>query len=166
MFSSLSVSDNVRAGLEIRRTWARRVGPSRQFLATGGAEPPPDAEVALILERLGLAELADVPVGALPTGQARLVELGRALAARPSVLLLDEPASGLDDTETTDFGDAAGRPGVPPGSRILLVEHDVSLVMQVCEQIYVLDFGQVIASGSPEEVRANEAVVAAYLGAG
>ncbi|MCZ7631162.1 MAG: ABC transporter ATP-binding protein [Microthrixaceae bacterium] len=164
VFSSLTVSDNVRVGVEIRQTWERRGTTARQFLATDG-NLPVDAEVDLILERLGLGGLADVPVGSLPTGQARLVELGRALGARPSVLLLDEPASGLDDPETADFGrlltDLAGA-----GLGILLVEHDVGLVMDVCEHICVLDFGSVIASGDPEVVRANEAVVAAYLGAG
>ena len=92
-----------------------------------------------------------------------MVELGRALAARPSILLLDEPASGLDDVETEAFGDLlvtlAGN-----GLGILLVEHDVALVMRVCEHLAVLDFGQVIAEGPPEQVRANEAVLAAYLG--
>jgi branched-chain amino acid transport system ATP-binding protein len=165
VFASLSVSDNVRAGLEIRRSWSRGRGAGPQYLNGGGKELPPDAEVALILDRLGLAGLAEVPVGSLPTGQARLVELGRALAARPSVLLLDEPASGLDDAETEAFG-ALLLQLADAGLGILLVEHDVGLVMQVCSHIYVLDFGQVIASGDPATVRANEAVVAAYLGAG
>ncbi len=164
VFSSLTVRDNVRAGLEIRQTWSRRGGSGPQYLA-GGADLPPAAEVSLILERLGLSNLAEVSVGSLPTGQARLVELGRALAARPSVLLLDEPASGLDDTETQDFG-ALLIELAAAGLGILLVEHDVGLVMQVCSDIYVLDFGQVIAHGDPDTVRANEAVVAAYLGAG
>ncbi len=166
VFSSLSVADNVRAGLEIRQTWAGRRGAPPQFLAgSHAADLPADAEVALILDRLGLAELADVSVGSLPTGQARLVELGRALAARPAVLLLDEPASGLDDTETRDFGSLLLELA-EAGLGILLVEHDVGLVMQVCAEIYVLDFGQVIAHGDPDMVRRNEAVVAAYLGAG
>ncbi len=164
VFASLSVADNVRAGVEIRKTWERRGVTARQYLSTSD-DLPTGAEVQLILERLGLSDLAEVSVGSLPTGQARLVELGRALAARPSVLLLDEPASGLDDNETTDFGkllvELAGA-----GLGILLVEHDVGLVMEVCERIYVLDFGSVIAAGDPESVRANEAVVAAYLGAG
>ena len=103
-------------------------------------------------------------MGSLPTGQARLVELGLALAARPRVLLLDEPASGLDERETVDFGnllvDLAGA-----GLGILLVEHDISLVMRVCEHLSVLDFGQVIAAGDPVAIRSNEAVLAAYLGA-
>ncbi|MGI9578158.1 MAG: ABC transporter ATP-binding protein [Microthrixaceae bacterium] len=166
VFSSLSVADNVRAGLEIRHTWAGRKGARPQFLAgSASGELPADAEVALILDRLGLSELAEVSVGSLPTGQARLVELGRALAARPSVLLLDEPASGLDDTETNDFG-ALLIELAAAGLGILLVEHDVGLVMQVCSEIYVLDFGQVIANGNPDMVKKNDAVVAAYLGTG
>ncbi len=163
VFSSLSVADNVLAGIEIRNTWQRRGAVARQFLASD-SNLPAAAEVDIILERLGLDELADVPVGSLPTGQARLVELGRALGARPSVLLLDEPASGLDDNETRTFGELLVSLA-HAGLGILLVEHDVGLVMEVCERIYVLDFGSVIASGDPETVRANDAVVAAYLGA-
>ena len=162
VFSSLSVRDNVQVGLEIRRSWARRRGASPQFLADG-AELPPVAEVDLILDRLGLQDVSDLPVGSLPTGQARLVELGRALAARPSVLLLDEPASGLDENETEDFGDLLIHLAAA-GLGILLVEHDISLVMRVCEQLSVLDFGQVIAQGPPSEIRADESVLAAYLG--
>jgi branched-chain amino acid transport system ATP-binding protein len=162
VFASLSVRENIQVGLEIRRSWSRRKAALPQYLADGG-DPSPDAEVELILDRLDLGPLADEMVGSLPTGHARLVELGRALAARPSVLLLDEPASGLDDNETDTFGDLlvtlAGN-----GLGILLVEHDVALVMRVCEHLSVLDFGQVIATGTPDEVRSNEAVLAAYLG--
>ncbi len=162
VFGSLTVRENVQVGLEIRRSWSRRKAALPQYLA-GGGDPDPAEEIDLILERLELTHLADELVGALPTGHARLVELGRALAARPSVLLLDEPASGLDDHETVAFGDLLGVLA-SNGLGILLVEHDVSLVMRVCEQLSVLDFGQVIASGTPEEVRSNEAVLAAYLG--
>ncbi|MBS1838909.1 MAG: ABC transporter ATP-binding protein, partial [Actinobacteria bacterium] len=162
VFSSLSVRDNIRVGLEIRRGWARGRSTAPAFVAAG-ADPSPAEEIELILERLHLDHVADLPVGSLPTGQARLVELGRALVARPRVLLLDEPASGLDERETDDFGDLlvtlAGA-----GLGILLVEHDISLVMRVCEDLSVLDFGQVIAHGTPSEIRSNEAVLAAYLG--
>ena len=162
VFSSLTVRENVQVGAEIRRSWSRRKQALPQYLADGG-DPSAEAEVELILDRLDLGPLADELVGSLPTGHARLVELGRALAARPSILLLDEPASGLDDVETEAFGDLlvtlAGN-----GLGILLVEHDVALVMRVCEHLAVLDFGQVIAEGPPEQVRANEAVLAAYLG--
>jgi branched-chain amino acid transport system ATP-binding protein len=162
VFSSLTVRDNVRVGMEIRRGWSRRRQPAPCYLA-GGADISPADEVELILDRLQLRELAELPVGSLPTGQARLVELGRALAARPRVLLLDEPASGLDERETVDFG-ALLIDLARAGLGILLVEHDISLVMRVCEHLSVLDFGQVIATGSPEEIRSNEAVLAAYLG--
>jgi len=162
VFASLPVRENVQVGLEIRRSWSRRRGALPQYLA-GGGDPSPAEEVDLILDRLELAPLADTIVGALPTGHARLVELGRALAARPSILLLDEPASGLDDHETQAFGDLLVTLA-QNGLGILLVEHDVALVMRVCEELSVLDFGQIIARGTPEEVRSNEAVLAAYLG--
>ncbi len=162
VFSSLSVRENIQVGLEIRRSWSRRSDDLHQFLADGEELSPGD-EVDLILERLALGPLADRSVSSLPTGHARLVELGRALAARPSVLLLDEPASGLDDAETDVFGDLLVTLA-SNGLGILLVEHDVALVMRVCEQLAVLDFGRVIATGPPEEIRSNEAVLAAYLG--
>jgi branched-chain amino acid transport system ATP-binding protein len=162
VFSSLTVRENIQVGLEIRRSWSRRKAALPQYLAEGG-DPAPDAEIDLIIERLELGALADELVGSLPTGHARLVELGRALAARPSVLLLDEPASGLDDNETDAFGELLVTLA-SNGLGILLVEHDVALVMRVCEHLSVLDFGQIIATGTPDEVRANEAVLAAYLG--
>jgi branched-chain amino acid transport system ATP-binding protein len=162
VFASLTVRENLQVGLEIRRSWSRRRAALPQYLA-GGGDPEPTEEVDLILERLDLGRLADVTVAALPTGHARLVELGRALAARPSVLLLDEPASGLDDAETQAFGELLVTLAAN-GLGILLVEHDVALVMRVCTHLSVLDFGQVIASGPPAAVRSNEAVLAAYLG--
>lgn len=162
VFSSLTVRDNVRVGLEIRRIWSRGRSAAPAFLAEGHDLAAAD-EIELILERLHLQHVADLPVGSLPTGQARLVELGRALAARPRVLLLDEPASGLDERETVDFGDLLVHLA-RAGLAILLVEHDISLVMRVCEDLSVLDFGQIIAQGDPEAIRNNDAVLAAYLG--
>src|SRR5207253_4982311 len=99
------------------------------------------------------------PVDAMPTGLARLVELGRALAIRPKLLLLDEPGSGLDPGETLSLGqlltELAGE-----GMAILLVEHDVELVMRISREVYVLDFGEVIAHGTPKQVQANADVQA------
>jgi len=163
VFSSMTARENVLVGAEIRQGWARSSPTGPQLLAPG-AELDLSAEVDLILERLGLTDVADIRVGQLPTGQARLVELGRALAVRPRVLLLDEPASGLDDTETHAFG-ALMIELAAAGLAILLVEHDVDLVMRVCSRISVLDFGQVIASGTAAEVQQSAAVRSAYLGA-
>jgi branched-chain amino acid transport system ATP-binding protein len=152
VFGSMTAFDNIRAAAETSARARRR--KLREAVAA----------TEEIVDRLGLGAVAARRADALPTGQARLVELGRALAADPKVLLLDEPASGLDDVETARLsevlGDLAGQ-----GIGVLLVEHDIDLVMALCERIYVLDFGAVIATGTPEEVRADDAVQAAYLGA-
>jgi len=94
---------------------------------------------------------------------ARLVELGRALAVQPKVLLLDEPASGLDDSESESFADLLVELAAD-GMAVLMVEHDVQLVMRVCKLVHVLDFGAIIAVGTPDEIQRNEKVLEAYLG--
>ncbi|MFN8053078.1 MAG: ABC transporter ATP-binding protein [Acidimicrobiales bacterium] len=163
VFSSMSVRENILVGCEIRQGWSRSTPAGRQLLAPEGADLAATDEVDLLMDRLGLTDVADVRVGQLSTGRARLVELGRALAIRPRVLLLDEPASGLDDSETTEFG-LLLRQLAAAGLSILMVEHDVPLVMDVCSQIYVLDFGRIIAQGPPQEIQQNESVLNAYLG--
>jgi branched-chain amino acid transport system ATP-binding protein len=155
VFGSMSARDNVRVAADVHRRWARRAGR--------GATRPPDVRTEEILDRVGLRAVADDRVDALPTGLARLVEVGRALASDPRVLLLDEPSSGLSEDETQDFALLLQRLAAD-GLAILLVEHDVELVMGVCARIHVLDFGQVIASGTPEEIQGDAAVQSAYLG--
>jgi branched-chain amino acid transport system ATP-binding protein len=133
-----------------------------------------------VMELLGLWRFADRLAGELSTGQGRMVELGRALSTDPAVLLLDEPGSGLDARETAEFSSVlrtvVSEPTFGTGSSslsshhlpyapaILLVEHDMALVMDVCSELTVLDFGKVIAHGTPAEIRADETVRAAYLG--
>jgi branched-chain amino acid transport system ATP-binding protein len=151
VFGTLTARENVLVAGEIRRRWAKdRATNLREHT---------DA----LLERVGVAHLADERVDTLSTGYARLVELARALAAQPRLLLLDEPGSGLDSRESELFGDLLlelAREGLT----ILLVEHDVELVMRVCDRIHVLDFGKKIAEGTPVEIQNNPVVQAAYLG--
>jgi branched-chain amino acid transport system ATP-binding protein len=150
VFGSLSARENILVAAEQRKTWDR-----------SGFSPA--AVCDEILEKTGLSDVSEFMVGTLPTGTARLVELARALASNPRVLLLDEPSSGLNEEETADMA-ALLRTFVAEGLAVLLVEHDMSFVMGTCEYIHVLDFGTIIASGTPSEVQANSAVQAAYLG--
>ena len=150
LFGSLTVRENVQMAAALHRRYAK--------------DPEPVTEVAIrIIDQLALRDEADVRTDALPTGQGRLVELGRALAIKPRLLLLDEPASGQDERETEHFSGVL-RDIAASGMAVLLVEHDMSLVMSVCEHIYVLDFGRLMASGTALEIRNDPAVQAAYLG--
>jgi len=150
VFGSMTAHDNIRVAADVRRTWA--------------SDAPPSAAVAdAILDRVGLRAVADERVDSLPTGLARLVEVGRALASQPRVLLLDEPSSGLSEDETDTFA-ALLKDLASEGLAVLLVEHDVELVMRVCARIHVLDFGRIIAVGTPSEIQKDQGVQAAYLG--
>ncbi|WP_259333776.1 ABC transporter ATP-binding protein [Streptomyces umbrinus] len=146
LFGRLSVRDNLRVAAE---------------LGARGREA--DRTADRVLDRIGLTTDADTAADALPTGAARLLEVGRALAGRPRVLLLDEPAAGQDGEETRRFAallsDVAGE-----GCAVVLVEHDMGLVMSVCDEVYVLDLGKVVACGSPEAIQQDQTVLAAYLG--
>ena len=151
VFGSMTARENIQVAAELHRRWAR------------GA-PEPRAATAEILERLGISAVADVQADTLPTGIARLVELGRAIATEPSVLLLDEPGSGLNTAETHALGDVL-LSLTASGIGVLLVEHDMELAMRVSKELYVLEFGRVIATGPPADIQADPAVRLAYLGA-
>jgi branched-chain amino acid transport system ATP-binding protein len=151
VFGTLTARDNVLAAAEFRRSWSK-----------DGSDP--HAVVEQILDQVGLRHVQHDRVDALPTGLARLVELGRALATKPRLLLLDEPGSGLDQAESQALGDLLIQLA-QDGMAVLVVEHDVELVMRVCDRIHVLDFGRIICVGEPRDVQADPAVQAAYLGA-
>ena len=179
LFGTLSAGENVQVGLEssvkwwqwrhMRRAfpWVREGVPVDGGVPVGTPTGPGSLAVVTsdrLLDGVGLGGLGAGQASAMPTGLARMVELARALAMAPKILLLDEPGSGLDDAESQALGEllttlAKG------GMGVLLVEHDMELVMRICDYIYVLDFGDVIASGTPEEIRRDPVVQAAYLGA-
>ncbi|HEY9375211.1 MAG TPA: hypothetical protein VIU94_43275, partial [Streptomyces sp.] len=119
---------------------------------------------AEVLRACGLAELAGAYPGTLPVGLARMAELARALAAPPRVLLLDEPASGMTKEERQQLAAVVRRLAGDEGCAVLLVEHDVGFVMDLCSRVVVLDLGEVLAEGAPAEVRVDPAVRDAYLG--
>jgi ABC-type branched-subunit amino acid transport system ATPase component len=132
--------------------------------AFGGRPADRRAAVFRTLDSLGIIGLGDRPAGQLSQGERQLVSIARACVADPAVLLLDEPAAGLDTTEATLLGDRI-RAIAATGTGVLLVDHDVALVLRVCDHVYVLDFGAVIAEGPPDAIRTNRAVADAYLGA-
>jgi branched-chain amino acid transport system ATP-binding protein len=150
-FGSLTVRENVQVAREIHH------GPR------GWLRPAKDPRIDELIATVGLAEYADQRADSVPTGVARLLEVARALAIEPTLLLLDEPSSGLDEAETEEFGRLLQRLAAS-GCSALMVEHDMNLVMGVCDLIHVLEFGTVIATGTAAEIRGNKQVQAAYLG--
>ena len=161
LFESLSVRENVALGAEAARSG---FNPLSHVFSNPVRSRRAAAHTQQAIEMCALTELADRPVSALSTGQRRLVELARCLAGDFRILLLDEPSSGLDHAETEFFGTILKHVVAERGLGILLVEHDMSLVLDVCQHIYVLDFGKPVFDGSPEQVVASPIVRAAYLG--
>jgi branched-chain amino acid transport system ATP-binding protein len=153
VFGSMTAFENILTAAEIHRSWAH------------GDKPDARALTEEVLDRVGIRSVANDRVDSMPTGLARLVELGRALATRPRLLLLDEPASGLDESESESFADLLLELAAD-GMAILMVEHDVPLVMKVCDWIHVLDFGAILAVGTAADIQQNQLVLDAYLGAG
>jgi branched-chain amino acid transport system ATP-binding protein len=161
LFTEMTAREHL---LTAARAHERRGGLLLDLVNRGAPSAAERARVAALLTVLELDDVADLPVEALTLGQGRLVELGRALATSPRLLMLDEPSSGLDRDETAALGDMLHRVIAGQGTAVLLVEHDLELVQQMTTRLYVLDFGQLIASGPTDVVLSDPAVRRAYFG--
>jgi ABC-type branched-subunit amino acid transport system ATPase component len=163
LFGELTVRDHLVVAHRVSRGRDREF--FRDLIGLGGRPSPGEDEaVNAILQLLGLEDLADRPVALLPLGIGRLVEVGRALAGEPRVMLLDEPTSGLGSHETDQLAETLRTVHMQRDVAIVLVEHDVELVLALADAVTVLDFGKVIAQGSPAQIRGDRGVQAAYLG--
>jgi branched-chain amino acid transport system ATP-binding protein len=159
LFEDLSVRDNLLVAAERPRWYSFLLDLLRPERAAGGFE----VQVDRALEALRITDLAGALPSDLSHGQRKLVGVARALAADAKLLLLDEPAAGLDTAESQLLGSHL-RGFVDQGTTVFLIDHDMGLVLNVCDYIYVLDFGRIIAHGTPTEIRKDPAVIAAYLG--
>jgi branched-chain amino acid transport system ATP-binding protein len=164
LFGWLSVEDNLLVPLEWHSGGGGVVGDLLALRSRRRYERERRARVEELLELFSLGEVRSVPAGMVPIGTARLLELARAFADRPRVVLLDEPTSGLEASETAQVGKILAQVVAETKCAVALVEHDVPFVMVCCADVTVLHLGEVLASGSPEEVRGLPAVRDAYLG--
>ncbi|HMQ64809.1 MAG TPA: ABC transporter ATP-binding protein [Arachnia sp.] len=165
LFKELTVLENVRTALQQNMRYSLFTA----FLHTppyGATERRITEESMELLEVMGLAAKAEELASNLSYGEQRHLEIARALATKPKVLLLDEPAAGMNPNETAELTGLIAQLRRDYGLTVLLIEHDMSLVMKICERIYVLDHGILISSGLPEEVRSDPKVIKAYLGEG
>jgi branched-chain amino acid transport system ATP-binding protein len=163
MFSAMTTFENVKIGAESHHGIGV-VGAMLRLPATRRDEKHSDARTIELLKFVGLTEKANTISASLSYGDRRRLEIARGLATDPQVLLLDEPAAGTNPSEKQELVKLIRRVRDEMSVTILLIEHDMKLVMALAERIYVLNFGSVIAEGSPEEVRANPVVIEAYLG--
>jgi len=163
LFEELTVRDHLVVARRVREGRDRSL--LRDMIGLGRRPSPgEDDAVDALLDLLDLRDVGGQPVSLVPLGTGRIVELGRALATEPRIVLLDEPTSGLDVHETERVAAALRTARAERGVAFVLVEHDVELVLQLCDDVTVLDFGRVIAQGPPAAIRSSSAVQAAYLG--
>ena len=163
LFSELSVLDNVKTGLhnQITYSFAERMFHLGSYRKK---EKQMDEKAMELLSVFGLESVADYRAANLPYGKQRKLEIARALATEPKLLLLDEPAAGMNPNETEELMETIEVVRKRFGVTVLLIEHDMKLVSGICEYLYVLNFGRLLAEGTPKEVLSNPEVVKAYLG--
>jgi len=163
LFSEMTVREHLLVAERARRGTGRLW---KDLLNRGAPTEEEESEADVVLDLVGLTSVADRAIESLTLGHGRLVELGRALMTQPKLLLLDEPSSGLDQDESLALARVLDTVRQERGTAVLLVEHDLAMVKQVVERLYVLDFGRMLASGARDEVLADESVRTAYLGSG
>lgn len=163
LFSNMSVLDNVRVGMH-NSTRETLLASLTHGFSYRHAERTAEDKALELLDFFSLGNLAAAPAGSLPYGAQRRLEIVRALATSPHILLLDEPAAGMNPSETMELMENIARIRDTFHIAIMLIEHDMSLVMGICEGICVLNYGKIIAKGTPDDIKSNEAVIEAYLG--
>ncbi|MGD0874561.1 MAG: ABC transporter ATP-binding protein [Acidimicrobiales bacterium] len=164
MFSALTTFENVKIGVESKQHTGA-IGAMLRLPRTRREEHESDLKTLELLKFVGLTKRANEISSSLPYGDRRRLEIARALGTNPEVLLLDEPAAGTNPAEKVELAELIRNVRTQLGVTVLLIEHDMKLVMSVAERIIVLNFGQVIAQGSPAEIQRNTVVINAYLGA-
>lgn len=163
LFNNMTVLDNIKVGLHNSIEQPLIASITRLF-GYGSSEKKSREEGLQLLDFFGMADMANMQAGSLPYGAQRRLEIARALATHPGIILLDEPAAGMNPSETAELMENIRRIRDEFQIAVMLIEHDMNLVMNICEGICVLDHGKIIAKGSPEEIKANPAVIEAYLG--
>ncbi len=163
LFTDMSALDNVKVGMHnsIKCGFLSSLLRLPRYFK---AEKQANRRAMELLEFMGLGDIADVKAGSLPYGVQRRLEIARALATNPSIILLDEPAAGMNPTETEELMHQIRRIRDTFQIAIFLIEHDMNLVMNVCEGIVVVNYGRIIAKGTPDQIKNNPAVIEAYLG--